>query len=134
MDNAISAAELAFDMLHEVLGEYAPRKRRLLLDFKDGSGQDRNTDTIAWHNRNTADEAVIEMLKTQIASEGGTLSAVTELLENEKVCCLYCVPGFIEESIHEWGIPVPNDMKAAMENAGFHPINWDELVQHWKKG
>lgn len=128
MNNTINAAEAVFDTLLEVFGEYAPRKRRLLLDFKDDHGQDRNMDTIVWHNPKSTDEAVVRKLQEQISSDGGRLSAVCEVLEDGTGYCLYCAPCFLEETMMEHGYPVPADMKAAMEASGFHPINWEELV------
>ena len=128
MNNNMNAVEVMFGTLSAVMGDYAPRMRRLLLDFKDGHGQDRNMDTIVWHNPKTTDETVVKALQMQISSDGGRLSAVSEVLEDGTACCLYCAPGFLEESMMEKGYPVPADMKAAMEAAGFHPINWEELV------
>lgn len=116
------------DTLSAVMGDYAPRKRRLLLDFKDDHGQDRNMDAIVWHNPKTTDETVVRMLKEQLCSDGGRLSAISEVLEDGTGYCLYCAPGFLEETMMEHGYPVPADMKAAMEKSGFHPINWEELV------
>lgn len=128
MNNTMSAAEVMFDTISAVMGDYAPRKRRLLLDFKDDHGQDRNMDAIVWHNPKTTDETVVKALQKQMRSEGGRLSAVSEVLEDGTGYCLYCAPGFLEESMVEQGYPVPADMKAAMEKSGFHPINWEELV------
>ena len=53
MNNTMNAAEVMLDTLSAVMGDYAPRKRRLLLDFKDDHGQDRNMDAIVWHNPKT---------------------------------------------------------------------------------
>lgn len=128
MNNTMNAAEVMLDTLSAVMGDYAPRKRRLLLDFKDDHGQDRNMDAIVWHNPKTTDETVVRMLKEQLCSDGGRLSAISEVLEDGTGYCLYCAPGFLEETMMEHGYPVPADMKAAMEKSGFHPINWEELV------
>lgn len=128
MNNTMNAAEVMLDTLSAVMGDYAPRKRRLLLDFKDDHGQDRNMDAIVWHNPKTTDETVVQMLKEQLCSDGGRLSAISEVLEDGTGYCLYCAPGFLEETMMEHGYPVPADMKAAMEKSGFHPINWEELV------
>lgn len=85
-------------------------------------------DAIVWHNPKTTDETVVRMLKEQLCSDGGRLSAISEVLEDGTGYCLYCAPGFLEETMMEHGYPVPADMKAAMEKSGFHPINWEELV------
>ena len=77
------------DTLSAVMGDYAPRKRRLLLDFKDDHGQDRNMDAIVWHNPKTTDETVVRMLKEQLCSDGGRLSAISEVLEDGTGYCLY---------------------------------------------
>lgn len=76
MNNTMNAAEVMLDTLSAVMGDYAPRKRRLLLDFKDDHGQDRNMDAIVWHNPKTTDETVVRMLKEQLCSDGGRLSAI----------------------------------------------------------
>ena len=128
MNSTMNAAEAVFNTLLEVFGGYGPRKRHFLLDFKDDHGQDRNMDTIVWHNPKATDEAVVRKLQEQISSDGGRLSAVSEVLEDGTGYCLYCAPGFLEESMMEQGYPVPVDMKAAMEASGFHHINLEELV------
>lgn len=128
MNNNVTAAEAVFDALTAALGDYAPRKRHLLLDFKDSHGQDRNMNVLTYHNPKTTDEIIVKVLKNQLRSEGGRLSAVSEVLEDGTGRCLYCAPGFLEESMVEQGYLVPADMKAAMEKSGFHPINWKELV------
>lgn len=89
MNNTMNAAEVMLDTLSAVMGDYAPRKRRLLLDFKDDHGQDRNMDAIVWHNPKTTDETVVRMLKEQLCSDGGRLSAISEVLEDGTGYCLY---------------------------------------------
>jgi len=103
MNNTMNAAEVMLDTLSAVMGDYAPRKRRLLLDFKDDHGQDRNMDAIVWHNPKTTDETVVRMLKEQLCSDGGRLSAISEVLEDGTGYCLYCAPGFLEETMMEHG-------------------------------
>lgn len=128
MNNNVTAADVVFDALSAVLGDYAPRKRHLLLDYKDGHGQDRNMNVLTYHNPKATDEAVVKTLQKQLHSEGCRLSAVSEVLEDGTGHCLYCAPGFLEESMIEQGYQVPADMKAAMAKSGFHPINREELV------
>ena len=41
---------------------------------------------------------------------------------------LYIAPGYMEEVIKELGLPVPDDMAAAMASAGIRPVNWEELA------
>ena len=86
MNNTMNAAEVMLDTLSAVMGDYAPRKRRLLLDFKDDHGQDRNMDAIVWHNPKTTDETVVRMLKEQLCSDGGRLSAVQTLSRLNRIC------------------------------------------------
>lgn len=63
MNSNVTAAEVVFDALSAVLGDYAPRKRHLLLDYKDGHGQDRNMNVLTYHNPKATDEAVVKTLE-----------------------------------------------------------------------
>ena len=40
---------------------------------------------------------------------------------------LYIAPGYLEEAAKELGRSIPKDIPAALEAAGLHPVNLEEL-------
>lgn len=40
---------------------------------------------------------------------------------------LYLSPGYLEEYAEEMGLTMPKDIPAALEAAGLHPVNLEEL-------
>lgn len=108
------------------------KKWRLILDFKDADGQDKNTDVTVISPYRTTDESVVERIKQDIAKQGGKLSALAEVMDNGSIRSLYLAPGYLEEYLTEKGLPFPLDMKANFDKAGLHPVNYDELVKGWK--
>lgn len=136
MSNDTNPTAALLDAVFEPFGDYAPKKRWVIIDFKGPGGEDRNINTYLYCDRAFTEAMIIQVLKDQITSEGGRLSAVSEVIEDEAGHqtgrCLYCAPGFLEETMRERGLPFPEDMKTAAEAAGFHPINWDELVREWE--
>ena len=125
-----------FPILTAPMGDYAPRLRLISVDYKDRNGTDCRQDSAALQNPKTTDEQLVELVRERYTSMGCGVSAISELiLEKDRAIgrCLYAKPGFLEESMTAAGLPIPEDMIANSDAAGFHPVNWDELVEDWKQ-
>ncbi|WP_346704525.1 hypothetical protein [uncultured Agathobaculum sp.] len=107
--------------------------RRFVIDYKTMDGRDKNTDIVACCPRQMNDEQVVEKLKERLL-EWGKVSSIFEQ-GADGMRCLYVIPGYLEESISEIGLHVPGDMENAVRTTfGSHlPVNWDELVRHWRR-
>lgn len=125
MDNIFSDMAQMMDALTEPLGDYAPRRRHLLADYKDKEGRNYHQELMTWHN--ATDKALVESVKAEVARMGFTLSALLEYQDGSKVAALYIAPGYLEETAKELGRPIPKDISAALEAAGLHPVNLEEL-------
>lgn len=121
-----------FKVMTAPLGDHAPRLRLLSVDYKDKRGIDCSQDIAVGQNPDMSDERLVELVRNQCAGMGLTVSAISEVTETASGIvprALYIRPGFLEESIADQGLPVPDDIAAAMEAVGVHPVNWDELTQ-----
>ena len=123
MDNIFSDMAQMMDALTGPFGDYAPRRRHLLADYKDKEGRDYHQELMTWHSPNTTDKALVESVKAEVARMGFTLSALLEYQDGGKVTALYIAPGYLEEAAKELGRSIP----AALEAAGLHPVNLEEL-------
>ena len=128
MENTNLLPEIMMDSLCQAMGDSALRKRRLIVDYKDSSGQDINQDLTVWHSPQAADKSLVESVRGDLARSGYTLTSLGELLEDGGARVLYLAPGYLDEAIREMGLKVPEDMTSAMRRAGVHPVNWEELV------
>lgn len=116
------------ELLTAPMGAYAPRLRRMIVDYKDSSGRDYHQDLMIWHNPSATDADLVENVRESLVQQGYTLSALGELLDNGGANVLYLMPGYLEESIKDLGLSVPDDIAAALTAAGVHPVNWEELT------
>ncbi len=124
-----------FKIMTAALGGYAPRLRLLVVDYKDQNGVDCCQDSVVHQNSGMSDERMVELVREQYTGVGVTVSAITELVMTEDMAiprCLWWRPGFLEETIRDQGLPLPADIMTNAEAAGFHPVNWDELVRGWR--
>lgn len=115
--------EILMDTLCLSMGGYAPKKRRLIADFKNHCGEDMNQDLTVWHSRRGSDQSLVEAVREDLARSGCALTALAELLEDGGANVLYMAPGYLEEVMREMGLEVPEDMTAAMRDAGCRPVN-----------
>ena len=129
MENMNSIPEILMDSLCLAMGDYTLKKRQLIVDYKDSHGRDINQDLITWHSPRATDSALVETVRCNLAQSGCTLTAIGEFLEDGSTKVLYMAPGYLEEAIRERGLKVPENMPAAMNAAGIHPVNWEELVR-----
>ena len=67
MDDIFSDVEWAMAALGEPLGNYAPRCRRLVADYKDSAGKDLHQDLVTWHDRRATDEALVQSIREALA-------------------------------------------------------------------
>ena len=128
MSDTMNDAARAMNLLCKPLGDYAPRVRRLIADYKDKDGVDLHQDLVVCHYRGVTDASLVESVRENLAAGGYTLTSLGELLEDSSARALYLGRGYLEEYLKELGLPVPEDMAAAMAAAGVHPVNWEELV------
>lgn len=103
-------------------------RRLLVADYKDPGGRDMNLTLTIWPRRGTADKALAEAVRAELAGAGCKLTCLTELLGDGSTKALYLAPGCLEEVMGEMGLTVPADMPTAMTAAGVHPVNWEELA------
>jgi len=78
------AAELLFDKMLAPLGEYAPVKRRVVIDFKDKNGIDAHVAAVIYRDQRDTDIDLVHTVKDEYARRGCKLSAIT-LLEDGKL-------------------------------------------------
>ena len=128
MDNVMYDSARVMSLFCKPLGDYAPRVRRLIADYKDKDGVDLHQSLVTLHDRQVTDEALVESVRENLAAGGYTLTALLEILEDGAPRAIYLGRGYLEEYLKELGLPVPKDMAAAMAAAGVHPVNWEELV------
>lgn len=126
----ISDAERVIDAVCAPLGDYAPRKRRMIVDYKNSKGEDYNEELIGWHIEGVTDEALVEQVRADLKRRGYEVTAILELCENEKGNVLYLAPVALQEVAAQNGLAMPEDISARLEAAGIHPVNWEELVNH----
>ena len=129
----ISDAERMLNSLFAPLGDYAPQKRQLIVDYKDSSGADFNNEHLSWHNRETPDESLVEAVRVDLNQKGYKLTAISELCENGRNKVLYLSPGYLKEFLAEMGLSVPKNLCASLKAAGIRPVNWAELVNEARK-
>lgn len=115
------------ELLTAPMGAYAPRLRRLVVDYKDGSGADYNHDLLLLCPPEGTDKKLVEDIRDSLSGQGFTLTSLAEMA-GDGVKVLYLHPQYLRESIEEQGMPVPEDMAANMASAGIHPVNWEEFV------
>lgn len=128
MDDIFSGAERAVQALCGPVGDFAPRCRRLVADYKDGGGTDFHRELMALHGENVTDEALVESIRGELAGAGYILTALGESLEGGRGRVLYLAPGYMEEAMAEMGLTMPKDLIAALETTGAgRPVNWREL-------
>lgn len=128
MNDIFSDVDRIIDYLCEPLGDLAPRRRRLVADYKDGTGRDFHQEFVVWHDRNAVDAALVESIQNEFARIGCKLTALAEFPEGGRGRVLYMATGYLEEFATEMGLTMPEDMAATLNAAGVHPVNWEELV------
>lgn len=117
------SSDLDFDKvmscLLEPLGDYAPKRRYLLLDYKDSSGADLHHAALQYVPRGVTDRDLVRLFREDLARQGYRLSSICEPLGDGGIAILYAAPGFLEECFSDQGLPVPDDIPAALAARGF---------------
>lgn len=87
----------AVDMVYSRLGEHAPRKRLLHVDYKE-RGQDMNRSHVIWQPVGVSDEEMISHLMRVYKEQGCIVSAIIEVDDECQMMGVHYVrPGFTEE-------------------------------------
>ena len=68
---------------------------------------------------NVYDVAANETWLEDLARQGYRLSSICEPQEDGGIAILYAAPGFLEECFSDQGLPVPDDIPAALAARGF---------------
>lgn len=123
MDNIFSDVERVVDALTGPLGDYAPRRRHLMVDYKDKEGIDLHQEVLVLHPNGATDESLVQSIKEQLPG----LTAIAELLPGDKWSALYIAPGYLEEYAAEIGLTLPPNIGETLAAAGIHPVNLEEL-------
>ena len=123
MDNIFSDVERVADALTGPLGDYAPRRRHLVVDYKGEGGMDYNQEVLVLHPNGATDESLVQSIKEQLPG----LTAIAELLHDGKWSALYIAPGYLEEYAAEIGLTLPPNIGETLDSAGIHPVNLEEL-------
>lgn len=123
MDNIFSDVERVVDALTGPLGDYAPRRRHLMVDYKDKEGIDLHQEVLVLHPNGATDESLVQSIKEQLPG----LTAIAELLPGDKWSALYIAPGYLEEYAAEIGLTLPPNIGETLADAGIHPVNLEEL-------
>ena len=122
MDKHLSDFDKLMNCLLEPLGDYAPKRRYLLLDYKDPSGKDFHHEALQYVPRGVADRDLVRLFREDLARQGYRLSSICEPLEDGGIAILYAAPGFLEECFSDQGLPVPDDIPAALAARGFRLV------------
>ena len=88
MDNVFSDLEQMVDALTGSLGDYAPRCRHLIVDYKDKAGTDFHQEVLVLHPNGATDESLVQSIKEQLPG----LTAIAELLPDGKWSALSTPP------------------------------------------
>jgi len=123
MDDVFSDMERVVDALTGPLGDYAPRRRHLMVDYKDKDGTDFHQEVLVLHPNGATDESLVQSIKEQLPG----LTAIAELLPDDKWSALYIAPGYLEEYAAEIGLTLPPNIGETLVDAGIHPVNLEEL-------
>ena len=123
MDDVFSDMERVVDALTGPLGDYAPRRRHLMGDYKDQDGTDCHQEVLVLHQNGATDESLVQSIKEQLPG----LTAIAELLPDDKWSALYIAPGYLEEYAAEIGLTLPPNIGETLVDAGIHPVNLEEL-------
>ena len=123
MDDVFSDMERVVDALTGPLGDYAPRRRHLMVDYKDKDGTDFHQEVLVLHPNGATDESLVQSIKEQLPG----LTAIAELLPDDKWSALYIAPGYLEVYAAEIGLTLPPNIGETLVDAGIHPVNLEEL-------
>ena len=125
MDDIFSDMERVVDALTGPLGDYAPRRRHLMVNYKDGT--DFHQEILVLHPNGATDESLVQSIKKQLPG----LTAIAELSPDGKWSALYIAPGYLEEYAAEIGLTLPPNIGETLDKAGIHPVNLEELKHGW---
>ena len=89
MDKRLSDFDKVMSCLLEPLGDYAPKRRYLLLDYNDSSGADLHHEALQYVPRGVTDRDLVRLFWEDLARQGWLLSGIAEYKLD------YVTPGLI---------------------------------------
>ena len=96
---------------------------RLAVDYKNPKGIDCSVDLLATLPYGFGTKNLISRVRSDLP-EGCELSAIGSI---DYMRPIYIAPGFLAESMREDGLPVPDDLDAAMTAVGLNFITLEEM-------
>ena len=78
MDKRLSDFDKVMSCLLEPLGDYAPKRRYLLLDYKDSSGKDFHHEALQYVPRGVTDRNLVRLFREDLARQGYRLNSIYE--------------------------------------------------------
>ena len=72
MDKRLSDFDKVMSCLLEPLGDYAPKRRYLLLDYNDSSGADLHHEALQYVPRGVTDRDLVPVSYTHLRAHGGS--------------------------------------------------------------
>lgn len=112
----------------EAMGNNAPKCSVIGVDYKNESGVDCSTYAVIARGPSLTDKVLVENFQKDMAQKGFELSGVHEYAEGEAPRLIYVKRSFFEETLMEMGVSAPKDLKAALEDCGYHPINLEDFT------
>ena len=95
MDKRLSDFDKVMSCLLEPLGDYAPKRRYLLLDYNDSSGADLHHEARLYVPRGVTDRDLVRLFWEDLARQGYRLSSICEPQEDGGIAILYAAPGLL---------------------------------------
>lgn len=106
--------------------------RKLAVDYKTVDGTDMNHDSFIFGPKISVDDdvAAVNEVLAEHAKKGERVSCITEvdLLDNTPLGCLYLAYEALLEIWNDLGVKPPDDIKANLDSAGIHPVNYENLI------
>ena len=135
MDKRLSDFDKVMSCLLEPLGDYAPKRRYLLLDYNDSSGADLHHEALQYVPRGVTDRDLVRLFWEDLARQGYRLSSICEPQEDGGIAILYAAPGFLEECFSDQGLPVPDSRVGWFNSHDLdHLQRWPRVASVWRKG
>ena len=119
MDKRLSDFDKVMSCLLEPLGDYAPKRRYLLLDYNDSSGADLHHEALQYVPRGVTDRDLVRLFWEDLARQGYRLSSICEPQEDFT--------------------PRRDSWRSAFPTRGFlsrmiSPPRWPRVASVWRKG
>lgn len=106
--------------------------RKLVVDYKAADGTDMNHDSFVFGLKTLSDNdaTVVDEVLAEHAQKGERVSCIMEIdpVDNTAIGCLYLNGEALLKLWNDLGIKPPDDVKANLDSAGIHPVNYESLI------